>query len=261
VTTSPGPGTGPASSPAARYAQAIIADQPAGYWQFNDAPGTAGYADSSGHGDTLPAGPTTLTGPGPAASTAAISTANGGTLTTAPLGPLTGGAPRTVETWLKTTATGCIFSAGQGTHTRALSLCLRDGPANAPTPGVAGFYFETYDADIFIPIGNLTDGTWHYLAATLTGNMVDVVIDGAQPSGYIWNGDPSMTGGGAYGGLTAQPFTLPYSPDTAATSLGVATGGIGGIGGGLVSMLAEVAVYPSALPVSALVNHYQLLTG
>lgn len=262
--TSPGPGTGPAgpvSSRAVRYAQAVLADQPTAYWQFNHAPGTAGYADSSGQGNTLPAGATTLTSPGPAAGTAAISTANGGTLTRAPLGPLAGDAPRTVEAWFKTTATGCIFSAGQGTHTRALSLCLRDGPVNAPTPGIPGFYFETYDADIFIPIGNLTDGTWHYLAVTLTGSTADIVIDGTQPPGYIWKGDPSMTGGGVYGGLTAQPFTLPYIPDTAATSLGLATVGIGSIGGGLTGTIAEVAVYPSALPLSALVSHYQLLSG
>jgi Zn-dependent protease with chaperone function len=262
--TSPKPKTGPpgpGSSPAARYAWAVIADQPTAYWQFNDAPGTARYADSSGQGNTLPAGPTTLTSPGPAAGTAAISTRNGGTLTTAPLGPLTGDAPRTVEAWFRTTATGCIFSAGQGAHTQALSLCLRDGPVNAPTPGIPGLYFETYDADIFVPIANLTDGTWHYLAVTLTGNMADIVIDGTQHPGYIWNGDPSMTGGGAYGGLTAQPFTLPYTPDTAATSLGVATAGIGDIGGGLVGTIAEVAVYPSALPVAALISHYQLLPG
>lgn len=231
------------------------------YWQFNDTPGAAGYADSSGHGNTLPAGPTTLTSPGPAAGTAAISTANGGTLTTAPLGPLAGDATRTVEAWFRTTATGCIFSAGQGAHMQALSLCLRAGPVNAPDPGTPGFYFETYDADVFIPIGNLTDGTWHYLAATLTGNTVNIVIDGTRPSGYIWNGNPSVAGGGAYGGLTAQPFTLPYTPETAATSLGVATAGIGSIGGGLAGAVAEVAIYPSALPVSALISHYQLLTG
>ena len=253
------PGTG--SSPATRYAQAVIAGQPTAYWQFSGAPGTAGYADSSGQGNTLPAGPTSLTSPGPAAGTAAISTANGGTLPTAPLSPLTGDAPRTVEAWFRTTANGCIFSAGQGTHTRALSLSLRDGPVNAPTPGAPGFYYETNDADNFIPIGNLTDGTWHYLAVTLTGKMADIVIDGTQPPGYIWNGDPSMTGGGAYGGLTAQPFTLPYTPDTAATSLGMATAGSGGIGSGLVGTIAEVAVYPRALPVSALVSHYQLLTS
>ncbi len=248
-------------NPAAGYAQAVIADHPIAYWQFGAAPGSAGYADSSGNGNTLPAGLTTLAPPGTRNFAGAISTADGGTHTTTTLSPLAGDASRTVEAWFRTTSTGCILSAGSDAHTQAISLCLLDGPVNAPTPGTPGFYFQTYDADIFVPIGNLADGTWHYLAVTLTRNMVDIVIDGTDPQGYIWDGDARMSGGGAYGGLTAQPFTLPYTPDTAATPLGVATAGIGGIGGGLAGMIAELAVYPSALPVSELVRHYRLVTG
>ena len=148
-------------------------------------------------------------------------------------------------------------------HTHpGLSLCLRDGPVNAPTPGVPGLYFETYDADIFIPIGNLTDGTWHYLAVTLTGNTADIVYPTApSPRDTYGTATPAWPTGGAYRRVTAQPFTLPYTPDTAATSLGVATAGIGSIGGGLAGTIAEVAIYPSALPVSALISHYQTLTG
>jgi hypothetical protein len=190
-----------------------------------------------------------------------ISTADGGTHTTTALSPLAGDAPRTVEAWFRTTSTGCIFSTGLAAHAQAFSLCLRDGPVNVPTPGAPGVYFETYDADIFVPIGNLTDGTWHYLALTLTGNMVNIVIDGTAPLGYIWDGDAQMPGGGAYTALTAQPFALPYTPDTAATPLGVATAGLGGIGGGLVGTITDVAVYPSALPVSELVRHYRLVAG
>jgi large repetitive protein len=209
----------------------------------------------------LHAGLTTLAAPGIPNLAGGISTAAGGTYTTTSLSPLVGDASRTVEAWFRTTATGCIFNAGLGSHSQAFSLCLRDGPVNAPAPGAPGFYLETYDADIFVPIGNLTDGTWHYLAVTLTGNSVDIVIDGADPQGYIWDGDARMSGGGAYEGPTAQPFTLPYTPDTAATPLGVATAGIGGIGGGLVGTIAEIAVYPRALPVSELVRHYQLVAG
>jgi serine/threonine protein kinase len=248
-------------SPAASYAQAVIANAPVAYWQFGAAPGPAGYADSSGNRDTLPTGLTTRTAPGTPELAGAISTANGGTSTTTSLSPLVGDASRTVEAWFRTTANGCLFSAGQDAHARAFSLCLRDGPVNVPTPGAPGFYFETYDGDVFVPIANLTNGTWHYLAVTLTGNEVDIVIDGTEPQGYIWNGNPSMPGGGAYSGFTAQPFTLPYTPDTSATQLGVATAGLGGIGGGLIGTIAEIAVYPRALPLSELVRHYQLVAG
>ncbi len=206
-------------------------------------------------------GLTTLAAPGTRNFAGEISTADGGTHTTTALSPLAGDAPRTLEAWFRTTSTGCIFSAGLAAHAQAFSLCLRDGPVNVPTPGAPGVYFETYDADIFVPIGNLTDGTWHYLAVTLTGNTVNIVIDGTAPQGYIWDGDARMPGGGAYTALTAQPFALPYTPDTAATPLGVATAGLGGIGGGLVGMITEVAVYPRALPVSELVRHYRLVAG
>jgi Protein kinase domain len=256
TSTSPRP-----DNPAVGYAEAVIADHPVAYWQFGAAPGSAGYADSSGNGNTLPVGLTTLAAPGTRNFAGGISTADGGTHTTTALSPLAGDAPRTVEAWFRTTSTGCIFSTGLAAHAQAFSLCLRDGPVNVPTPGAPGVYFETYDADIFVPIGNLTDGTWHYLALTLTGNMVNIVIDGTAPQGYIWDGDAQMPGGGAYTALTAQPFALPYTPDTAATPLGVATAGLGGIGGGLVGAISEVAVYPSALPVSELVRHYRLVAG
>ena len=255
------PGSPRPDNPAVGYAEAVIADHPVAYWQFGAAPGSAGYADSSGNGNTLPVGLTTLAAPGTRNFAGGISTADGGTHTTTALSPLAGDAPRTLEAWFRTTSTGCIFSAGLAAHAQAFSLCLRDGPVNVPTPGAPGVYFETYDADIFVPIGNLTDGTWHYLALTLTGNTVDIVIDGAAPQGYIWDGDAQMPGGGAYTALTAQPFALPYTPDTAATPLGVATAGLGGIGGGLVGTITEVAVYPSALPVSELVRHYQRVAG
>jgi RNA polymerase sigma factor (sigma-70 family) len=246
-----------ASAPAGAaggYSRSVTADQPIAYWQFNDAIGASEYVDSSGHGNNLPAGPTTLTshvGPG---SAGAISLAQGGTSTRAPLSPLVGDAARTAEAWFKTTSGGCVLVAGADGHTGAFSLCLMDGPVNSPTPGAPGFYLQTWDADIFIPIPNMTDDRWHYLALTLSGTTVHIVIDGTQPPGYVWNG----TG---YGGLTTQPFTLPYTPDTGSSPLGVGTAGLGGISRGLAGTIAEVAIYPRALPVSELIKHYQLFAG
>ena len=178
-------------NPAVGYAEVVIADHPVAYWQFGAAPpGSAGYADSSGNGNTLPMGLTTLAAPGTRNFAGEISTADGGTHTTTALSPLAGDAPRTLEASFRTTSTGCIFSAGLAAHAQAFSLCLRDGPVNVPTPGAPGVYYETYDADIFVPIGNLTDGTWHYLAVTVTGNMVDIVIDGTAPPGTSGTATP-----------------------------------------------------------------------
>lgn len=246
-------------SPGTSYARAVIADDPVAYWQFDATPGPAGYGDSSGNGNILPAGLTTLAAPGIAGLAGAISTAAGGTSTTTWLRPLAGDASRTLEAWFRTTANGCIFTAGQDTHSRAFTVCLRDGPVNVPARGAPGVYFATYDADVFIPAANLANGTWHYLAVTLTRNTVGIVIDGTGPAGYIWNGDPSMPGGGTYTSLTTQPFTLPYTPDTAPTTLGLATPGIRDTGGGLLGTIAEVAIYPRALPVPELTRHYRLI--
>ncbi len=238
------------SGPAGGYPGSVIAAQPIAYWQFNDAAGASAYADSSGHGNNLPAGPTTHvshSGPG---NGGAISTAQGGSSTSTPLSPLVGDAPRTAEAWFKTLSGGCVLVAGTDGHSSAFSLCLMNGPVNSPTPGTPGFYLQTWDADIFIPIPDMTDGRWHYLAVTLTGNTVNIVIDASQPQGYVWNG----TG---YGNLTAQPFTLPYTPDTGASTVGVGTPGLGGISGGLAGVIAQVAIYPRALPVPELISHYQ----
>jgi Zn-dependent protease with chaperone function len=248
------PGSPAPASPAARYALAVRADQPTAYWQFAGPAGPGGYADSSGHGNTLPEGSTAPSAPSASTGAGAIATSGGGTLTTSPLSPMSGDASRTVEAWFRTTAPGCIFAAGSARHAMAFSLCVRNGPFNAPDPGASGFYVETWDADIFIPQSGPTDGSWHYLALAIDGNTVNVVVDGAQPAGYIWDGK-------GYGDLVAQPFALPFTPDTTASPLGVATGGLGNMPGGLTGKLAEVAVYPRALPVADLVRHHLLLSG
>lgn len=236
------------------YARAVLADGPTAYWQFNDPAGSTGYADSSGHRNVLQAGSTKSAPAGASAHSGVgvISTVEGGASTATSLGPLTGTAPRTVEAWFRTTSPGCILTAGAGTHARAFSLCVRDGPPNAPAPGEPGFYLETWDSDIFAPIGNIADGNWHYLALSLTRNKVRLVVDGRQPQAYIWNGS-------SYGELTAQPFSLPYLPDTAPSPVGLATTGLGDIVGGLTGALAEIAVYPRAVPVAHLIRHYRLV--
>ncbi|HZR48163.1 MAG TPA: LamG-like jellyroll fold domain-containing protein [Streptosporangiaceae bacterium] len=238
------------SEPANSYDAAVLADQPIAYWQFNDTEGSLEYADSSGHDNTLPAGLTALARHGGPGNTGAITTV-GGTFTSAPLSPLVGSAPRTVEAWFKTTSNGCILDAGSIRHSEDFSLCLMDGPYNSPAPYEPGFYLRTYDADIFAPLANMTDAHWHHLALTLANNVVAIVIDGAQPHAYIWNGS-------VYGSLTAQPFALPYAPSTGFNPLGVGTAGVCS---GLVGSIAEVAVYPRALHVSELVRHYQLLAS
>ena len=239
------------SEPVGIYAAAVLANQPVAYWEFNDAEDTPEYADSSGHDNIIPLGRTALARHDGPSNAGAITTAAGGTFTSNPLSALMGNAPRTLETWFKTASSGCILDAGSIRHGEDFSLCVMDGPYNSPTPYEPGFYLRTYDADIFVPLANLTDSRWHYLALTLIGNTVAIIIDGAQPRAYVWNGS-------VYGSLAAQPFTLPYTPITGFSPLGIGTAGVCS---GLIGSIAEVAVYPRALDVSELIKHYRLLAG
>jgi hypothetical protein len=240
---------------AGSYARAVRASQPSAYWQFSNA-NSSGYADCSGHGNTLPPGSTTLVRPRDGSPAGAIATAGHGTHTPSPLSPLEGDAPRTVEAWFRSPSGGCILTAGYPEHTGVFSLSLRPGPPDSPTPGRPGFYFSTWDADIFVPIAGLEDGHWHYAAVTLRGKTVNIVIDGNQPQAYIWNG-------GTYGRRVPQPLILPYTPDTIPTAVGVGSNCIGGgdVPTGLVGAIAEVAVYPRGLSVLELHRHYQLLAN
>jgi serine/threonine protein kinase len=242
-------------SAATVYAAAVNADNPLAYWQFSGRAGPSGYVDSSGNGNSLAVGATTSVSPGALAAPGAISPSAGGTSTTDPLSSFTGDASRTVEAWFQTTSEGCVFNSGSFEDAMAFSLCVENGPYNAPTPGVPGIYFATYDSDVFITMANVMDGNWHYLALSLTGSTVSIIFDGAEPPGYIWHNS-------SYTGLLSQPFALPDTPDTLATPLGIGTRRPPPhTPTQLVGKLAEVAVYPSAIPVGDLVSHYQLLAG
>lgn len=255
---SAGVDAGRARAATSGYVQAVLADHPVAYWQFNDPLGYTQAADSSGNGNTLTYNVYEVM-PGAGGTDGALSVGGGDTsMTNSALSPLVGDAPRTLETWFQiipssyvANPAGCVLTAGSQAHAQAFSLCVGAGPSNSPAPGAPGFYLQTFDADLFLPVSGLADGNWHYLAVTLTGNTVNVVIDGQQPQGYVWNGS-------GYGGITQQPFTLPNSPNTASTPLGFGTDGwMGGMNGNL----DEVAVYPTALPVSELVNHYDAITS
>jgi V8-like Glu-specific endopeptidase len=233
------------------YVKAVLAAKPVAYWQFADAPGSSTYADTVLHGPSLAAGATSLFAPGVAGTDGAVLAA-GGTGTASALAPLVGDAERTLELWFKAPSTyGCLLTAGSQSHAQAFSLCVGHAPANSPVPGLTSVYLQTWDSDVLVPVSNLTDGAWHYLGLTLKGGEVDVVVDGLQPIGYVWNGS-------SYSYSTAQPFTLPNTPNTASSPLGVATAGwIGGLAGDI----DEVAVYPTALTIEDLIHHYQFATS
>jgi Concanavalin A-like lectin/glucanases superfamily len=231
------------------YSQAILADHPTAYYQFSDSAGATSFADSSGNGNNATSdGSDHLVVPGPLGPlTQALSIGDGAH--TPELTPLLGDNARTVELWFKTTQTGdqCVLSAGSQSHTNAFSLCLTNGEqGSSPPPKTPGVYLQTWDADIYIPNLALTEGNWHYIAATLSGSTATIAVDGQAPSGFVWNGS-------SYGPLTTQPFTLPLQPNTTATPVGI---GSAGWHAGFSGEIGEVAIYPTALTAAQLAAHY-----
>jgi hypothetical protein len=241
------PGIASAEDPL--YSSAVLQDRPTAYYEFADAPGATAYVDSSGNGNTATSDPSDHLGaPGPFGSqTSALAIGDDGAQGPA-MAPLQGDNTRTVELWFKTANSGdqCLLSSGSKAHAKAFSVCLTNGKQyGAPPPMSPGVYIQTWDADVYIPGLTLTDGRWHYIAVELTGSALTVDVDGATPGGFVWNGS-------SYTALSTQPFSLPSTPNTAATPVGIGAAGWGPVFNGEV---AEVAIYDHALGPERLAAH------
>ncbi len=236
----------------ASYASTVISNQPSAYYRFLEAVGASSFADSSGHGNTAtaPEGAVQIDPFGPVGGGSQGVALAGGSYIAAPaLAAMQGDNSRTVEFWLKTSVTTdqCMLSSGKASAAESFSVCLTDGKQyGAPPPGTPGIYLQTYGADVYIPGLQLTDGAWHYLAVTLSGSDVSIVVDGQTPSGFVWNGH-------TYSGSVSQPFVLPSTPNTAASTIGIGNTGWAPTFDG---SIGEVAIYPSALSPSQLSADY-----
>lgn len=254
--------TGLASGPAAladvaSYENVVKADQPLVFYPFDDSPDATTFFNVMHPGDnamSVGGGHTEVGWDFDDEPDSASLIYNGGTepaYAQAPnLGPLDGDNSRTVEFWFESRnpAPQCLISAGQQSHGAAFSVCLTDGNQYAtPRSGQPGVYVQFYDADIYVPYDGLTTGAWTYLAVTLNGSDVTVVIDGEAFDGYVWNGS-------TYSAALAQPFALPLTPDTAVGPMQI--GGPGGWSPALHGAIDELAVYPTALPASDLFEHF-----
>jgi hypothetical protein len=175
-----------------------------------------------------------------------------------PLSPLISRADRTVEFWFNTTQTGrtTMFAAGTQNPESAFTISLVEaaGPGGCGSHAGAGMYVQFYNDDIDIPFPNLTDGNWHYVAVTVSsmGTLVNVVIDGQQPPGYLWNNVCYQS--------TQSPsgFVMPFAVDTTAAPF---TFGASGWATGFTGSLDLAAIYPTALAPSVLESHYTAGAG
>ena len=230
------------------YSSSVLANNPSAYFKFDDPVGSTTFADSVPEGPTATAVPMTS----PTASTVesgvpgtgdgALSLGNG-YATFPPLDPLSGGNARTVELWFNTTnENGTLIGAGDPSNEADFQVTLTSGGlGNKPPSTSPGVFIEMYGDDVYVPTSDLADGQWHYLAVSISGTQVNVVIDHGQPEGATWNGK-------SYSKLQAQPLTLPFAPDTAPTPVS--------IGPSFVGLVAEVAIYPTALTPAQMAAHY-----
>ena len=220
------------------YASTILGDSPAAYYRLDDSGPV--IADSSGSANQALAGTGFTTGVGGSLSSDADAALepNGhvvGSELSATGEPI-GTSAVTVEGWVRTTSTSqqTLVSYG-GTNTgQSLSLLT----SNRQAYGDGDFGIVTNSASYwFTPPRPVDDGNWH---------LLDVTYDGSTVTGYM----DGKSVGSAYSSVTLTTTAGP-----------LVIGGLVFCSGcdspqGTNSGLDEVAIYPSALTSTQILNHF-----
>jgi len=205
------------------YAQQVAADGASAYWPLNETSGTTAVDQIAGLNGTM-AGGVTLGVPGPLITGGTAMRFNGvdGKIT---CGSLNIPIAFSVEGWIRTsqgTTQQPIFSNRTGTANLVVATSL--------TAGKFGTYFNTGG-----PISGtvtVTTGTWRHVVVTHDGTNWKLYVDGALDA----SGTLSRPAG------SANTVAVGYDP-----------GAAGQFWNG---DLANIAVYPSVLTPSQIVNHY-----
>jgi RHS repeat-associated protein len=179
-----------------------------------------------------------------------------------PIAPMQGDNARSLELWLKTTSTGSqtivdASNASVAGQAFQVGLTQNGGVGGNPNTNTPGVYLNLFSDDVYLPGQNLADGNSHHLVVTLSGSSVYVYVDGATPSGLVWNGS-------TWSGSVAQPFSLPTQPDTVLNPIwiGRARNTIWGTGSTYFNgTLDEVAVYNAALSAARVQAHLTAGSG
>jgi RHS repeat-associated protein len=209
--------------------QAILGDQPAGYWRLGDAAGSsvaAAEVSTAGTPANVTFGGTSNAGPSPAEKTTAASF-NGATssISSVALPPklisLTNHP--TIEMWFKTSSPGVLFGYQAATNGAATSSNYVPALYVGADGLLRGLFWG--NSGSLSPITTdrpVTDNVWHhvvltssdgaseslYLDGTLRGVATVAIATGAMPNeqigaGYTTNW-PSAPGGGGWSGFTGQ---------------------------------------------------------
>ncbi len=210
------------------FDQAVLAQQPLGYWTLGDKTGSTTAADSSGnfntgtyHGTVTPAQPGPLAGPSP--PTATSFDGSTGYISTAQeyVDPTT----YTIGVWFKTTAAQGVLMAFNNTDSPTPTTYDRMLYIN--TAGDLSFGVYNGATNVVTTTTPVDNGAWHLAVASFTGGTMTLSVDNA-PVGTItgitnpqnfngwWvlgasnvGGWPNAPASGYFNGTLADAFVTP----------------------------------------------------
>ncbi|MEO8931334.1 MAG: PKD domain-containing protein [Lacisediminihabitans sp.] len=219
------------------YSDAVTTDAPASYWPLNESSGSSSF-DHVGFTDLQFGAGVTRGATGPLTGVPASSfngTANGfGSTQSAVAGPDT----FTAESWVRTTSTqgGKILGFGNSTTGTSTSY---DRHVYMDNSGHVWFGVYPGSAQTVNTIASYNDGQWHHIVASLGSNGMRLYVDGKVvgsrddvTSGQSYTGYWRV-GGDSLNGWPSQPSSNFLNGD-----------------------IAQVAVYPTVLTKTQVINHY-----
>ncbi len=221
------------------YGNDVINDGASAYWRLNEASGTAvrdliGFNDATALSGLTRNQAGAIAGDSNTATTfSGTSTGTAGTNATVPT-PTSFSA----EAWVKTTTTrgGKVIGYGSSQTGSSSSYDRHIYMDNA-----GHFAFGVYNGTTSTLISPLTyrNGQWHHVVGTMDAGGMNLYVDGKRVGA-----NPAVTSGQAYNGYwRIGGDNLNSWPNRPTSNF-------------LAGTIDEVAVYPNALPLSAVAKHY-----
>ena len=221
------------------YSSQVKADGASNYWRLDDPSSGTSITDWAGSTDLVRASGMTLGAAGAVGSDPAASVNGSGSASAAANNGFVR-APNTysVEAWFKTTSTSGGQVVGFGDVPTGSSY-RHDRQVYLNASGKLVYYLDQSGTSRSITSPkSYNDGAWHHVVATLSSSGMVLYADGAKSASWS-----SITSGRAYGGFWRIGADL--LPGTTATTSKYLSGSID-----------DVAVYPTALSLAQVKDHY-----
>ncbi len=222
---------------ASAYRDAVLADGPTSLWRLGEPSGTIGV-DSAGF-DDLTLGSGIARGQAGAVGGSDTASTFDGTPAGTAANRASATAPNTftVETWVKTTSTSGGKLLGFGNAATGDSSSY-DRHLYLDSTGRLSFGVYTGDTVVLRSAAALNDGAWHHVVGSMSSSGMALYVDGKKVGSNGTTAGQSFTGFWRVGGDNLNGW-----PNQPASS-------------NLEGTLDEVAVYPNALSLEQVQQHY-----